>query len=284
MESRRNNTLSILSLILGIVGLIGIFIIIGIVPCLAALILGIIALTHKQHTGMAVGGIVTSIIGILFFFIILFSASDSSETVERSYSANNTAEQSSIHADTLADRIDTTLYYLEQLNDTYAFVIAENNSDTTVNIDANLSAKDTAGDTISTYSSSISALAPGESYPLWNYFENISAESIADIDYTITVTKSSETSVVDHMNCSVENTTAESVIVKATNKSNEDIYFPEAFAIFFKDQKPVAFGNTYLDNVSSDCILQSGKTVIKSIDCFSDNSFDDVKVYYHATK
>lgn len=288
MNEKKSNTLSILSLVLGIVGLIAVVIVIGIVPCIAALILGIIAITKKQNVGMAVGGIVTSSIGIVVFLIILLSpSSPSSGTVVKNSADSETVEaetESSDNSLTLADMVDAELYYFENMGDTYAFVVATNNSDVTVDVDANLTVKGSDGNAISTSSSNICGIAPSGSYPLWNHLDGISVSGIDNIDYTVTVTKSSATSVTNMLDCSIEATNSDGVIVKATNSGSEDIDFPEAFAIFFQGGKPIGFGNIFLDNVSSDCILQSGQTVTKTIECYSDGSFDDVKLYYHATK
>lgn len=288
MSEKKNNALSILSLVLGIVGLIAVVIVIGIVPCIVALTLGIIAIAKKQNVGMAVGGIVTSSIGIVIFMIILLSPSSPSSGTVTKNSANSDAieveTESPDSSQTLADMVDTELYYFEGMGDTYAFVVAINNSNVTVDVDANLTANGSDGSTISTSSSNIYGIAPGSSYPLWNYFDGISVNDIDNIDYSMTVTRSSAISVTDMMDCSVEATNSDGVIVKATNIGSEDIDYPEVFAIFFQNGNPVGFGNIFLDNVSSDCVLQAGQTVTKTIECYSDGSFDDVKVYYHATK
>lgn len=83
MNERKSNTLSILSLIFGIVGLLLSCIFIGIIPCIAALILGIIAIPKNQSKGMAIGGIVCSAVGILIFIVMLFAASSSDDNESR---------------------------------------------------------------------------------------------------------------------------------------------------------------------------------------------------------
>ena len=70
MENK-NNTISILSLIFGIIGLILSFLVIGIVPCIAGLVLGIISLMRGQNKGMSITGIVCSSIGIVVAVLVL---------------------------------------------------------------------------------------------------------------------------------------------------------------------------------------------------------------------
>lgn len=73
MNEKKSNVLSILSLILGIVGLIFSFIMIGIIPAIVGLVLGIKALIKKQSSSIAIGGIVTSILGCMIFIVMCLS-------------------------------------------------------------------------------------------------------------------------------------------------------------------------------------------------------------------
>lgn len=90
MNERKSNTLSILSLILGIIGMLTVFLAFGILPCIAALILGIIALVKNQSKGMAIGGIICSIVGIMcFLFLMLLSHITNSEVGTTSQESSN---------------------------------------------------------------------------------------------------------------------------------------------------------------------------------------------------
>lgn len=71
MKKKESNALSTLSLVLGIIGIFLSIILIGIVPCVISLILGIMAISKRQSKGMAVSGIVCSIIGTIIFFLML---------------------------------------------------------------------------------------------------------------------------------------------------------------------------------------------------------------------
>lgn len=60
--------LAITSMVCGIIGLIFSCMVIGIAPCLIGLILGIFALINSEDSlGMAISGIITSVIGIAVF-------------------------------------------------------------------------------------------------------------------------------------------------------------------------------------------------------------------------
>lgn len=88
---KKSNVLSIISLIFGIIGLLTTCIIIGIIPCIVGLIIGIIALSKKQNKVMSIIGIITSSIGIMIFAFILFMAS-ASDTVSNNNNSSDIQE------------------------------------------------------------------------------------------------------------------------------------------------------------------------------------------------
>ena len=74
MEEMVNQSkgMAIASMVLGIVGLVLSCLVIGIIPCVIGLILGIVVLVkQKAGQGMAIAGIVTSLIGIAFLIMAL---------------------------------------------------------------------------------------------------------------------------------------------------------------------------------------------------------------------
>ena len=71
--------LAISSFVLGILGFVFTFIVIGIVPAIIGLILGIVSIAKDtKKKGMAIAGIVISIIAIMLFIILVISTSDRS--------------------------------------------------------------------------------------------------------------------------------------------------------------------------------------------------------------
>ena len=76
-NKKKSNGLSMAAMILGIIGLVFSCIYIGILPCLAGLILSIISIKNRENgKGKAIAGLVTSIIGIIIFMLVLFVQED----------------------------------------------------------------------------------------------------------------------------------------------------------------------------------------------------------------
>ena len=73
--------MSVASLVLGIIGLLTSCIVIGIVPSIIGLILGILSMKSTKNKGASIAGIVTSAVGILIFVIILVGAMGISDSV-----------------------------------------------------------------------------------------------------------------------------------------------------------------------------------------------------------
>ena len=277
MEKKQSDVLSILSLIFGIIGLITSLIIIGFIPCVAGLILGILALVRHEKRGMPIAGIICSGVGIIIAPIVLFSPSPTP-----SGTVSNKSEQS-VDADereTLADMIDHEIYAVSSYDDTMAYIVVTNNSDVPIDVSTNTSALDASGAVIGAYSSSETCIGPGQSYPVYHYFEDIPIEKISNFDYSVTVDRSNHESVVDaDLQWSIKNTTDDSVIIKVTNNHDYDIQYLSACAMFFKGNTLVGFGDTYIDNDEANCILQSGASVTDEIESYTENGFDRVEVY-----
>ena len=86
MEEMVNQSkgMAIASMVLGIVGLVLSCLVIGIIPCVIGLILGIVVLVkQKAGQGMAIAGIVTSLIGIALFIMVLIGFGSAMSQYER---------------------------------------------------------------------------------------------------------------------------------------------------------------------------------------------------------
>ncbi len=296
MEKKQSDVLSILSLIFGIIGLITSLIIIGFIPCVAGLILGIFALVRHEKRGMPIAGIICSGVGIIIAPIVLFSPSPTpsgtvsnkseqsvdADEYETATAAGNKGEESTDadERETLADMIDHEIYAVSSYDDTMAYILVTNNADVPIDVSTNTSALDASGAVIGAYSSSETCIGPGQSYPVYHYFEDIPIEKISNFDYSVTVDRSNHESVVDaDLQWSIENTTDDSVIIKVTNNHDYDIQYLSACAMFFKGNTLVGFGDTYIDNDEANCILQSGASVTDEIESYTENGFDRVEVY-----
>ena len=85
-SKKKTNELSMAAMVLGIMGLVLSCVYFGIVPCFAGLILSIIALATKARgKGMAIAGLVTSIIGFfVFMFVLVVSVNNNNGEVKDS--------------------------------------------------------------------------------------------------------------------------------------------------------------------------------------------------------
>lgn len=102
MEAPKNG-FGIASLILGILGLFGSFILIGIVPALIGLVLGIIGYRRvtsgeANNRGVAIAGIITSVLALMIaiamvaLFAAVFNSEEFRDLTECLENANNEAE------------------------------------------------------------------------------------------------------------------------------------------------------------------------------------------------
>lgn len=82
MKEKESGALSILAFVLSLIGAVFSFIIVGVVLCIAGLIIGIIALIQESKKGFAIGGIACSLLGILICLVMVSVIFDSSETTE----------------------------------------------------------------------------------------------------------------------------------------------------------------------------------------------------------
>lgn len=283
MNKRSNKTLGILALVLGIIGLVTSILFIGLLPSIAGLVLGIVALVKRQSKGLSIVGIICSAIGILVSLIIFISVPSEPCSGTVSNMDSVVKNETDNVQETLADMIEHEIYAYTSYGDTIAFVLVKNNSDVTIDIDTNVKAVDSSGNIISAYSSNEMCIAPGQSYPIYHYFEGIDASEIANYDYTVTATKSSRVSVVDaNLPWSIDSVNDNGVLITVTNNHDYDVSYLYAYSMFFNDGEFVGFGSLYIDNISSDCILQSGQTVTKQIDInSSDIKFTDAEIYLH---
>ena len=91
---KKKNTIGILSLILGIAGMLLSCVIVGIVPSIAAVVLGIIGIVKNNGKGQSIAGIVCGIIGILIFlFALIISGTTDTGSVADAQKQTEAAEK-----------------------------------------------------------------------------------------------------------------------------------------------------------------------------------------------
>lgn len=270
----------IASLILGIIGMLLSCIAIGIVPSVVGLVFAIICLTQngRKH-GVAIGGLVCSVIGIGIFLLCLFvtgASDDESSTVS---SNNNTAIElgrvdSNLEKTDLASQMEVTEYsYENTIGDTLYFLVVKNNSDETVEISVNAVAKDEDGKIIGAADSSENGIASGAEVCLCNYFDGVTAAD--SFDYTMTVKKDMYYEAVVSDLSIEQSKTNEKVILTCTNNGEKPAEFVEAYALFFNDGKLTDYDSTYITD--DDFEIKPNATISSELNCYG--GYDDVKVY-----
>lgn len=116
MDKKKQSGLGIASLVLGIIGLISCCIIIGIIPCIIGLILGIIALKDKQYSHeTAIAGVVCCGLGVFLFVILLFvgimsPTNTNTDTEQNTQTEEIQSEQTEQHSQSI---IETELEVIE---------------------------------------------------------------------------------------------------------------------------------------------------------------------------
>lgn len=123
----KNSGLGIASFILGIVGILLSCIVVGVVPCIIGLILGIVAITKKNSGhGLAITGIVLSAVGILICIIIAAANSSSTDT-----KGDNSAKVGEVSGgSSVEESRDEGRTALETIEDTSATDVETSEADT----------------------------------------------------------------------------------------------------------------------------------------------------------
>ena len=269
--------MAIAALVLGIIGLVLSFLYIGIVPAIIGLVFSIFIL-RKGKNGMAIAGLVCSILGILIALVMIVAtpskeSGSSSGTIEDK--KETVTEQKS---DNLADKMQVKEY--DCMYSDYRIVAFHitNTSDKDVRIELNITAKDSDGNALASSNPEDYTVASGSSTILSAWLENV--DENATIDYTMNVsTDVRSPSAANNIDLK-HNVNGDKVVLTATNNSDKTAYFLNVDAIFLKNGKMVGCGETYL--VGNDSDIKAGETRSGEIDCYADGGFDDAIVAYTA--
>lgn len=162
--------------------------------------------------------------------------------------------------------------YLSSGEYTYYFMVVKNNSDETLKLEANITAKDDSGNLIGAKSASQEAVEAGYSVCMYTTFD----EGIpSSFEYSMSAKPDDYFKPV-LSDIKVETTQTENkVIVSCTNEGREAAQFVESRALFFKDGNLVNSGSIYCTDDDSE--LKVGSTIIEEIDSYEE--FDTVEVY-----
>lgn len=154
------------------------------------------------------------------------------------------------------------------------FIVVTNNSDDSVKVEGNATAKDADGNILAVDSMRIYVVGPGET--TIGYFSFSNAENMSSVEYELTYGEPTYTAVLNDVSSEII-INNKNVIVSATNNGDKSIDYLEAYALFFDADGNVVYNNyTYISD--SDGELKAGSTLSKQIDCYKD--FDNVEVYF----
>lgn len=168
-------------------------------------------------------------------------------------------------------------FYTNSINDTYYCMVVKNNSDTTLKLNANVTAKDDSGNLIGAKTIEHEAVENGYSVCMTTIFDG---KNVSSFEYSITA-KPDEYYEPVLSDISFEVTaTDKKAIVSCTNNGNEPAEFVEIVALFFKEGNIVYSGSTYC--IDDDSQLKPENTIIKEINGYAD--FDTVEVYLSGRK
>lgn len=295
--------MAVAGLVLGILSIVTGFVCIGIIFGIIGFILSLIA-RIRNRSGMAIAGIVCSVIGIFISIVMIAGighistikkgglkqstnsvVTSSSVADSKNVSSTSVNHESSTSVDVdntnLADLMDATLYMgkSQYVDVGYAALYVKNTSDKDVRIDVTFTEKDSSGNAIGSSSDSEACVAAGQDVLLLGYFDTYKDD--ATCDYSMKV---NETTGLKSMRDSIDltsNTTDENIVFTATNKADKDAYNVSVKAIFLKDNKIVSTDHTYLQN-DSDFALNPGQTLSGEIDIPYNTEYDNVIYTYTA--
>lgn len=272
MENKsKKSGLGIAALILGIVGLMLSCVLVGSIPCIMSLILGIIAIVKEnQKKGLAIAGLVCSVVGLVFSFM-------GTMLMNGLFTNDDIGDDDSEYVDesVLLSQMDVVEYaYENPIGDTLYFLVVTNSSNLTVEIHANAVAKDVDGNLIGATDSEEVAVGSGETVCLCNYFDGV--KDVASFEYSMSVKEDIIHTAIGNNLEVQEAKTSEKLILTCTNNGEEDISYINVYALFFKDGVLINYDSEY---ISDDREIKSGATLSVELDCRKE--YDDVQYFVH---
>ena len=215
------------------------------------------------------------IIAIIIVLAIIGIAScggdDESGTVSNNESSKDSSNKKSDNTDKLKD---SDFEVTEYRYGTYILKV-QNNSKKTVDIEAEVTALDENGESLSVASNDIYTLEPGKASVMEFYFDD---GTPAKFEYNIDYSKSSYESKVSNLDIS-ETQNNKNVVIKCTNTSDDPVEFPQVSILFFKGDTLVEYDMGYL-LPDSDDELKPGKSKSIELECYED--FDRYETFYTA--
>lgn len=179
-------------------------------------------------------------------------------------SSSELLEEISIKEYTYNSSTDTNWYFME----------ITNNSDVTIQVETNVVAKDADGNVVGAASGEEGAIESGYTVCISHMFDEVKPETY---EYTISVNEEEYHSpVLSDLQYEVSDT-GDKLIISCTNNGEEPAEFVEGLVLFFKGDQLLGQSSNYFTDDDSE--LKPGNTLAKEFEIYSDEQYDNYKVY-----
>lgn len=188
-------------------------------------------------------------------------------------------DTSELSGEELNKQIDVKEYhYINSIGSAQYFLVLKNNSNETISVTINATAKDAEGKLIGAATGSEDAIPSGYEVCVSCYFSD--AENAESFEYMLDAKKDKNYKPVIQDLSFEESRTDEKVIISCTNNGDDAAEFVEATALFFLNGELVYSDSTYITDDDSE--IKPGKTIIKEMTSYKE--YDDVKIYLSGRK
>ena len=175
-------------------------------------------------------------------------------------------------AESVLSKLDVSQFSYSTDYWNYAFLVIKNNSEYNLDITANVTFYNEAGELVGAKSTSQEAVESG--YDTILYF--MPDEAFVTMEYELEVSEEEWYDCVQS-DLSYESTEAkDKIILSVTNDGDEAAKFVEASVLFLNGENVVGFSQNYITDDDSE--LKPGKTIMQEMDCYED--FDSYQVFF----
>lgn len=191
---------------------------------------------------------------------------------------DNRKSKASGDAASFTDADFTKQEYLfeNSIGDSLYFVIVTNNSQATVEVNGNATAKDAAENAIGAGSMSIDVLGPGETSIDYFYFDGV--KNISSVDYQLSYTPAKYYQPIIGNLAVQQILNDKNVTVTVTNEGDINAQFVQAHALFFDAAgNVIAYSSSYITDNDSE--IKPGATRSAQLDIYG-KDYDHAEVYF----
>jgi len=268
--------MGIASLILGIIGLLislTIFKDLSLILCVLGTVLGIIAIVKKTNKGLAIAGVILSVLGLIFCFAISDDTSSNKGITNDSGDGVKTVDVS-------VDEVKIEKLGLTKAGD-LVIKVTNNNKGSVCLSEIIANFKDDNGDFVFSKEAEHSFIViPGKSYMItyfWGYDEDYA--KYENVSFKTELANISEDFAHTGIDITSKNT-GDQIAVTVKNNSGKDIESATVSVIYYKDNKIVGAETGYSDSGAKDGEELYINASYPEDSDYNEVSFDKYEVYY----